>query len=188
MAPSDSEKPRVIRSLVLITILIAGGIGLAQVLYAMRKEPPRREEGRAAPFVDYFVVQPEDVVERFIGYGTAKADRAVTLAAQVTSTVTELVDGLEAGSIVVEGQLLVRLDLREYRYVLDRAAALKDADAAALAELKAEARALLELLATSDQELRVARDEKKRVADLNERGLAARKEYDFAILAYQQSR
>ena len=188
MAPSDSEKPRVIRSLVLITILIAGGIGLAQVLYAMRKEPPRREEGRAAPFVDYFVVQPEDVVERFIGYGTAKADRAVTLAAQVTSTVTELVDGLEAGSIVVEGQLLVRLDLREYRYVLDRAAALKEADAAGLAELKAEARALLELLATSDQELRVARDEKKRVADLNERGLAARKEYDFAILAYQQSR
>ncbi len=92
MASLDSEKPRVLRSLVLITILIGGGIGLAKVLYAMRKEPPRREEGRAAPFVDYLVVQPEDVVERFIGYGTAKADRAVTLASQVTSTVTELAE------------------------------------------------------------------------------------------------
>ena len=188
MAPANSEKPKVIRSLVLITILIAGGIGLAQVLYAMRKEPPRREEGRAAPFVDYFVVQPEDVVERFIGYGTAKADRAVTLAAQVTSTVTELVDDLEAGSGVVEGQVLVRLDVREYHQLLDRATALKDADGAALAELEAEGRTLLELLATSDQELRVARDEKKRVAELCERGLAAKKEYDFAIVAYQQSR
>ena len=106
----------------------------------------------------------------------------------MTSTVTELVDGLEAGSSVVEGQLLVRLDVREYHHVLDRATALKDADGAALAELEAEARTLQELLATSDQELRVAREEKKRVADLFERGLAAKKEYDFAILAYQQSR
>lgn len=188
MAPSDSEKPKVIRSLILITILIAGGIGLAQVLYAMRKEPPKREEGRAAPFVEYLVMQSEDVVERFIGYGTAKADRAVTLASQVRSTVTELVDGLEAGSIVVEGQLLVRLDVREYGHVLDRVSALADADSAALAELEAEARMLQALLATSEQELRVARDEKARVADLFERNLAAKKEYDFAILAYQQSR
>lgn len=188
MAPTDLEKPKVIRSVILITILTAGGIGLAQVLYAMRKEPPRREEGRAAPFVDYLIVQPEDIIERFIGYGTAKADRAVTLASEVSSTVTELVDGLEAGSVVLKGQLLVRLDVREYRHVLDRAMALVDADRAALDEFRAEAQALQELIATAEQELRVGHDEKKRVADLFERGLAAKKEYDFAILAYQQSR
>ena len=188
MASTNIEKPKVIRSVILITILTAGGIGLAQVLYAMRKEPPRREEGRAAPFVDYLIVQPEDIIERFIGYGTAKADRAVTLASEVSSTVTELVDGLEAGSVVLKGQLLVRLDVREYRYVLDRAMALADADRAALDEFRAEARTLQELIATAEQELRVGRDEKQRVADLFERGLAAKKEYDFAILAFQQSR
>jgi len=140
------------------------------------------------PLVESLTVRPEQVTERYAGYGTAYPDRAVDLAAEVASTVIELVDNIEAGSVVTEGQTLIRLDDREYRYALERTKALVAADQAAVEELVAEAQSLEKLIGTAEKELRVARDERDRLSGLFERGLAARKEYDFANMAYQQAR
>jgi multidrug resistance efflux pump len=134
------------------------------------------------------VVEPEDVAERFVGYGTAQPDRVANLAAEVAATVVELVGDIEAGSAVRREQLLIRLDDREYRYALARAEALAASDQAAIDELDTEAQSLAGLIRTAEQELRVASEEKARVSGLFETGHAAKKEYDFANLAYQQAR
>lgn len=175
-------------SLALIVLLLGGGGGVAWILYSLREAPPQKDAAPRVPVVDFVVVQQEDVVERFFGYGSARADRAVQVASEIASIVVELVDDVEAGSVVQTGQPIIRVDDREYLYLLDRAKALADADRAVLEELITEAANLKSLLATAEQELRVTRDEKKRVAELFEQGQAAKKEFDFAVLAYQRSR
>lgn len=138
--------------------------------------------------VETILATPEDVTEWFTGYGSAGPDRTVQLAAEVSGTLIERVNDVEAGSTVSKGQPLIRLDDREYRHTLERVSALADADQAGIEELEAEARTLQKIVTTAEQELRVAADERKRVADLFERNLAAKKEFDFAHLAYQQAR
>jgi multidrug resistance efflux pump len=140
------------------------------------------------PLVDSVIVHREDVTEWLVGYGSALPDRSANLAAEVAATVVERVNDLEAGSTVQEGEPLIRLDDREYRHALDRARALAAVDQATIDELAAEAGALQGLRTTAEHELRVTANEKRRVADLFERNLAAKKEFDFANLAYQQAR
>lgn len=177
-----------LRSILLITVLIGIGGALGGLLYTLRVEPPRRNVATLPPLVESVVVQAEEVVEWFPGYGTANAFRIANLSAEVAATVVERVGEIRAGSKVTEGQVLVRLDDRQYRRAYDRVKARADAEQASLDELSVEAKNLELLVKTAEQELRVARDERTRVAGLFERALAAKKEYDFASLAYQRAR
>jgi RND family efflux transporter MFP subunit len=161
---------------------------VAAAMIAVRKEPPRRKLATLPPLVESMVVRAEDVQEQFVGYGTVRAIRDVRVAAEVAANVVERVGDIRAGSVVTRGQVLVLLDDRQYRHVHDRAVALADAEQASLSELEGEAKNLKELVETAEQELRVARSEKLRVTDLFEHNMAAKKEYDFANLAYQQAR
>lgn len=188
MTQASPEKSRIIRSIVLIVALIASGGALGSLLYVTREEPPRRDTGRQAPVVDVYSVRAGDVTEQFLGYGTGKADRTARIASQVAATVIERVGEIREGDQVNAGQALLRLDDREYRHALDRAKALAAADMASIKELEAELVTLKKLRETAQQELRVARDERDRLADLFEQGHAAKKEFDFANLAYQQAR
>lgn len=177
----------VLRTVVLMTLLLSIGGTLAAALIAIREEPPRREVNVLPILVDTEVLHTRDVTEKFIGYGTAQPVRRANLAAQVPATVVERVGDIRAGSAVAEGQVLIRLDSREYQIALDGARARTESQEAALAELAVEEHNLQLLMKTAEQELRIARDEKARVTGLFERGVAAKKEYDFANLAYQQS-
>ncbi|MFQ5591715.1 MAG: efflux RND transporter periplasmic adaptor subunit [Phycisphaerae bacterium] len=181
------ESP-ILRSLVLISVLLGGGSGVAALLYATRAQLPRRHVTAGPPVVDAVLVSREDVTEWLVGYGSAVSNHTASLTAEVAATVVERVNNIETGSVAVAGQPLVRLDAREYRRSLERVQALAEADQASIDELSAEARALEELRKTAEHELAVAAAERRRVADLYERHLAATKEFDFANLAYQQAR
>jgi multidrug resistance efflux pump len=188
MAAPAPQRSKLLPSIILIVLLIGVGGGIAGLLYAFREETPRREVGNPAPVVEWIALQMETVTEGFRGYGSAEPVREANLAAEVAGRVIELVDDIRAGSIIKEGRALVRLDAREYRHTLDRANALADAAQAGIDELLTEAEKLNELIETAEDEVRVAHNEYLRVADLFERDHAAKKEYDFANLAYQQAR
>ncbi len=106
----------------------------------------------------------------------------------MAATVVERVGGIREGSAVQAAQALIRLDERQYGLAAQRSDALAAAEQASLDELAVEEEQLSGLLQTAERELKVAFDEKGRVSKLFERQLAARKEYDFANLAYQQAR
>ncbi len=188
MADLTQPKPKLLRSLLLIVILVGGGGGLAGLLHATRKDLPRRESASPPVMVETSEIELEDIVEWFVGYGSGRPDRAAELAAEVSATVIDTVNDLEEGAAVEKGQPLVRLDDREYRYTLERIEALMASDQAVIGELDTEATSLAGLVNTAEQELRVTREEKTRVTTLFEIGHAAKKEYDFASLAYQQAR
>lgn len=178
---------RLVTSLILIVGVLGTGTGAAYWLYTLRSEPPRRDRVPLPPLVDTVVPRAEDVVERYVGYGTAAADRTAALSAEVAATVTERVGDIEAGSKVHDGQVLLRLADDEYRYAVVQAEALAAADAAEIDVLNAERAGLETLMQTARRELRVAADERARLSDLFERDQAHKKEYDFATLAYEQA-
>ena len=169
-------------------MVLAAGSGVAYLLYALKPEPPRRPQNLQPPVVDTIRLVSETVVESLVGYGTAKPDRFADLSAEVASTVVERAGELEAGSIVQAGDVLLRLDDREYQFALQQAIALAESDRAALSELAAEERSLTSLIATAKQELKLAESEKQRVSRLYENQQAASKEFNSASLAHQQAR
>lgn len=179
---------KIIVSTVLVVVLIVTGLGVSSLLYAMREEPARRDSQLPVPMVESQVIQRESVRERFTGYGTVEPLRVTHLAAEVSSVVVELVDGVRPGVAVEANQVLVKLDDRTYQQQRRQAQALVDADTAGIDELDIQQEKLAELIDTATQEEQVTRREWLRVADLYERKLAAKKEYDFANLAFHQSR
>ena len=176
-----------IRSLVLMGMLLAGATAIAAILLSIRVEPPRRDITTPVPLVEWMELTPRDVPIRSYGYGTAEPDRAARIAAEVPAVVVELVGDLEVGTHVESHQELIRLDDREYRHALARAESVVLADRGALAELAVDEDNLDRLLHIAKQELQVATDERSRVEGLYKQGRAARKEFDFAELAYRQA-
>lgn len=173
--------------MVLICMLLFFGGAVTILLIAIQEIPPWRETTVVPPLVRSLVLHTQDVVESFVGYGSARPIHRVDIAAELSATVVERVADIREGSVVAEGQELFRLDDRRYQSAFARARALADAERATLEELAVEAEGLGKLIKTSELEARVARDEKARVTSLFERNLAAKKEYDFADLAYQQT-
>ena len=181
------RKARRTASIAFCLSVLGGAAALAAWLHATRIEPPRREVAKLPPVVATYLVAAQDVEEFFVGFGQAEAIRSATLSAEVNSTVLEVTDGLRPGSPVEARQTLIRLDDREYHHTLERAEAAQRADEAALAELEVDARKIQELIATASAELRVAEDEKRRLAALYENKNAAEREYNVAVMAYQQA-
>ncbi len=129
-----------------------------------------------------------DLQERFVGYGTSRADVRTTLSAQVTGTIVAVAEGIRDGVRVVKGQRLLDIDERDYRQQLVRAQSVAAGVVAGIAQLDVEKRNLEQLLAIAEDEVAVNRAELKRFADLLEIDQAATTEVDQARLTFQRSR
>lgn len=181
------NKVRVLVSIVLVALLLGSGVGVAHLLKLLAIEPARRVVETIPPLVTTLLMVPDDVVEWFDGYGSVRAIRQANLAAEVSAQVLERVDDLRAGAEVIKGQVLIRLDDRQYQYAYRRAKALADAEKASLDELVVESENLRKLMLTAKQELRLAETEKVRMTRLLEQELASKVEYDQVLLAYRQA-
>jgi len=178
---------RVVQAAALMIVFLGGGAAIAGLLIATRVEPPRTEVGVLPPVVEVVTLRPEDVTEQFVGYGTAEAERTARVSAEVAGNVVELVGEIREGDAVAGDQPLIRLDDREYALNYDRAVALAAAEQAALDELQVERAKLTTLLQAAESELKLSESERNRVTRLFEQEQAAKQEYDFARIAYQQA-
>lgn len=188
-----SERPgrggarRWIISTTLIVAFLAGGTVVASLLSRFKEEPARRESIAVLPVVRTQILQPEDVTEQFVGYGSVRPIQQATISAEVAGRIVTLPDELRAGQSVSDGETLLTIDDREYKRLKERALAYLRADEAALDELKIESEKLDEVMATARREVALTEAEWKRVSALYDRDLAAKKEFDFANLAWKQA-
>lgn len=171
-----------------IVILLTGGGVTAGWLLSTKPKALQTDELRLPLLVKVHLVSLEDKQEFFTGYGTARAEVDASLASEVRGVVVEIAQGLDEGSHVEKGQLLVRIDDRQYQQRFSRAQALADNLLAQTHQLDVEKANIARLIAISDSEVEVNRNELRRLAGLFENGVASKKEYDFARLAHQRSR
>ncbi len=178
-----------LRKTIISVVLIVVVLGIAAVFcdYLIKNKPqPERHEVKSnAPLVSYVVLKPENVREVLDGYGTARADRQATLAAEVNAAVIELVNDLKTGVVVKKGQLLVRLDDRQYQQDLLEAESMLEAQDAEVARLRVEQHNLAALLEIADADLIVNKDEFDRIDRLRSEDRASSTEHNLARLKYQ---
>lgn len=179
---------RVIISLVLIVALLAGGGGAAILLVRTAPTPPTSGEAQPALLVRGVTLNPQTVVEPIVGYGTARADRHAWITAEVSGEVVELKSDLRVGAAVEAGELLVRIDDRQYQRKLDRARSLLAVDEAQLRRLDIEEQNLDRLIEIATTELGIAEREYERVVGLFEAGQAPHREVDVARQDYERAR
>ncbi|HFQ90915.1 MAG TPA: efflux RND transporter periplasmic adaptor subunit [Desulfobulbus sp.] len=107
--------PTVALRLLLCVVILAAGVGGFVVLKKM-KRPPRRTEVREHPLAVRVVrVQPRSVAVTVQGYGQVRSRTVVPLSAEVSGRITFIHDRLEAGDVVNRGDVLLRIDERDYR-------------------------------------------------------------------------
>jgi RND family efflux transporter MFP subunit len=117
---------RILVTLVLSELALAGGYGIKYGLTLLKQAPEVRETVVRKYNVEIFTAAPVDVREIVGAFGTARADKDVTLSAQVAGEVVGLHPHFKVGTRVHAasdanddgppnpGELLVRIDSRTY--------------------------------------------------------------------------
>ena len=188
-APSSIRSGRrVLRfavSAVLVLGILSGGVGGFYWLLSTKPAVQRSNDSPLPPLVEVQTLVPEDLKEVFVGYGSARADREVTISAEAAGQVIEVPAGIKDGAIVKPGELLVRIDDRQAQRQLDKERGRLADVQAQLARLDVERTNVDRLIATAEDEVKITRGEYERLSKLHEKNLASRKEWNFARLAYQ---
>lgn len=184
---ASPQKVGVVRFVVsTVVVLLILGSGAAGFWWLLTTKPVATRSGELSlpPLVEVQTLVPENLVQEFVGYGSARADHEVLIAAEGAGQVVELSDGVKDGSRVRPGDVLLRIDDRQYRRQLDKELGrLADVEAQ-LARLDVEHTNVQRLIATAEAEVKITRDEHQRLSRLHEKNLASKKEWDFARLAY----
>ncbi|MGD8452990.1 MAG: efflux RND transporter periplasmic adaptor subunit [Phycisphaerae bacterium] len=179
---------QIILSFVLVIALLAAGVLSLGYLVRTRPAPPTADTARPPLVVQAIALQPQTKIEPIVGYGTARADRQAWIAAQVAGQVVFAADRLKSGQAVVEGDVLLRVDDRDYQAARDRARSRLTAETAALAQCDVEEGNLAALESIATEEFAVAERELTRIRDLLEQGNSSERELDQARLIFEQAR
>jgi len=162
--------------------------GVAHLLITTKPTAKQAPVNLLPALVESQIVTAQDIREWFVGYGTARTEKSVVVAAEVGGRIVELPDEIEDGARVGAGDLLARIDDRTYQSKLDLAKGqLADVDAK-LARLDVEQENVARLIQIAERELQVNQAEYERLLGLFERSNASKKEVDFARLAAERSR
>jgi len=179
---------KIIFSLILIVVLIGVGALGSFLLVVTKPVPPMAESDRPPIFVESITVRPQTVVEKILGYGTARADRYARISAQVSGEVVEIAELLKPGSYFKKGQLLLVIDDRDYQEQLKRAEGLLAASQAQLAQLDVEERSIDLLVESAETELASLTWEFQRIERLYKRNMGQKAEYEGARRFLERAR
>ena len=108
----------IVRIIACIAIL-AVSVG-AMVLLASQREEPAKAAVRERPIrVDVQTAAFENVQVSIVGYGEARARDTVVIAAEIPGRVVEIHPRLDAGEVIPRGEVLFKIDPRDYQARFD---------------------------------------------------------------------
>lgn len=177
----------IVSSILICAFLLAGGIGY-QVLVSTKQEAPKIERHRPPMTVRGTTLAAQTIPDPLVGYGTAQADVAATITAEVRGEVIELHPDLKVGAAVKQGELLVQIDPAEYAEQVKKAENLLAVDESTLMRLDVEQQNLDALIVIARSELDIAEREYQRVSRLREADQAATREFDRAQMSVNAAR
>lgn len=120
---SSKSVTLIITRIVLCIIVLSVGVMGMKTLGRM-KEPPAEVKYAERPLkVKTLKAQPEDVEVFITGYGEARALDVVTIAPEISGKIVEVHPRLEPGEIIPKGELLFKIDSRNYHAAKNEAQA-----------------------------------------------------------------
>jgi RND family efflux transporter MFP subunit len=188
---------RVVVSEILIVILLAGSAGIYYRMYSQKPQVQEKEALTAFLNVDVFEAEAIDFRELLTAFGTARADREVVVAAQVSGEVTEIHPDLNVGASVYAGadivhpdrpterrlaDTLVRIDARDYQDLVDQATSRINEAEAEIDHLQQQLKNTKRQLVKARLDLKTLQDEYKRIEDAFNKGAGTPSELSRALL------
>jgi multidrug resistance efflux pump len=152
------------------------------------KTAPRQASETVPLLVEGFELTPATVVEPIVGYGTARADRYARISSQVAGEVIELADQLKPGTRFKQGEVLLRIDSRDYKHALQQAEAAYQSEVQRLARFDVEQENLKQLIEIVEDQLEIQEKEYERVRELHEQQYAPSSEYNQKLLQVESLR
>ncbi len=149
------------RQITISLLLLSGALAVALLLFFSRPAAEIEEPEARPVSVDVALAVSEDIQPRIQAQGTVQALRETTIMAEVPGRIIETSDKFLSGGFVLAGEVLVRIDPRDYQTDLLRAeAALETAESALAQEVgRAEvAQREWEKLPANSQRTQQARD------------------------------
>jgi RND family efflux transporter MFP subunit len=96
-----------------IIVLIVGYVGM-KMLASLKKPPVEAKNGERPLRVEALQVKQEDIPVFIAGYGEVKALNVVPIAPEVAGKIVKIHPRLEAGEIIPKGEILFKIDPRDY--------------------------------------------------------------------------
>lgn len=136
------------RKILIPIVIVLIGAAIAATIIKFRPEPPRTTPPEIVPLVRVIEAQPTDHAYAVTAQGTVQPRTASSLVAEVVGRIVEVDEDFNEGGFFEEGQVLLRLDDRDFR--------------AALAAAEADVATAKLTVAREEEEARVAREEWER--------------------------
>ena len=193
MVKSAMHKPNVqqvttlARVIVCLVILILGA-GVTRILVSLKKAPQVRDVHERALLVSGMVAEPATHEVPIRGFGELRVLNAVDVSVQISGIVTAVHPTLEVGAIIREGEVLFKVDDREYRAIREEAAAMLNLQKESITRLNTEVRIDAERLTKLKRSAELSLAEFRRVeALLNDDQIGTRSGIEAAERAYNMS-
>ncbi len=186
-AKEQTRKHIKVRIIVCALILVVG-IGGFMALASLKKPPAETDSGERPLKVKVMAVQAQAIPVTVTGYGQVRALNVVKLSAQVGGQVVALHSRLEVGEVIETGELLVRIDPRDYEAAVSQSRAEVAQWTSVVQRLQKQAGIDEERLKTLERSRELARAEFERVQTLfATHSVGTRSGVDRAEQAYNAS-
>ncbi len=136
----NKKMPSGLIQLLLVVVVIIVGLLIAFVFIKLKKPPQRQEQIVLAPLVKVERLDRRDIKMMIRGYGTVNPSLQVEIVPQVSGKVVWVNPQFKAGGFIRRGELILKIDPRDYELALRQANAVV-AEAQVMLDLeKAEAK------------------------------------------------
>jgi RND family efflux transporter MFP subunit len=162
MGSSDTTRRHAIVAVLLCSAILTGGIVLKVALGAMREAPAQIPIAESVLRVEVMPAAPRNVPVLIRGYGEVAPREQFTLTAKVAGDIVEVHPKFVSGGIVPEGEVLVRIDPRDYEAALRQAEARVGQIESMLALIEQQIALDTERLKTLARSREIAREEYER--------------------------
>ena len=173
--------------IVLVVAFLAIGVAGYMVFSSMAKPPSTEEPEETVVRAKARRLQPEDTHVILTGLGTLRAKQRRTLSAEVGGRIVEVHPRLEAGNLIPKGEVLIRIDPRDYQLMVRQASAEVERLAAEISQIALEDKNSRQQLEIARGSLALAEKEFKRFRDLAGEGARSESAKERAQLEYNQA-
>lgn len=114
---------RFLAKYVLPLLVLAAGVAGAMYLISKKPEAKRAPHGASVPLVEVLEMAPTDTPVMVTGMGAVMAARQVVVQPQITGRLVEVHPRLEPGSVLAAGEVVARVDARDYELAIEQQSA-----------------------------------------------------------------
>lgn len=178
-------KVRIAVTALLILLLSAVTAVGVYVIQDVEEEPPVQPEAVPVP-VEVAAVVAAEFVHRIEALGSIAAVREGPVSAEVAGRIVKISKDVDLGSEVAAGDLLAKVDQRDYDISVRKAAAQMSGAKARLRKAAVDIERQRKLVRLNAEQFRLARAEHERLVKLRDKGLVSSQEVERQELSWRR--